>query len=39
VAHARKPEARPQVDIAPAPAPAPSVEIIRGDKRSVEVIK
>jgi pilus assembly protein CpaB len=39
VARARKPEARPQVDIAPAPAPAPSVEIIRGDKRSVEVIK
>jgi pilus assembly protein CpaB len=39
VARARKQEPRPQVDIAPAPAPPPSVEIIRGDKRSVEVIK
>jgi pilus assembly protein CpaB len=39
VARARKPESRPQVDLAPAPTPPPSVEIIRGDKRSVEVIK
>ena len=39
VARARKPESRPQVDLAPAPMPPPSVEIIRGDKRSVEVIK
>jgi pilus assembly protein CpaB len=37
VARARKPESKPE--IAPAPAPLPSVEIIRGDKRSVEVIK
>ena len=29
----------PQTAIAPAPMPVPSVEIIRGDKRSTEVIK
>jgi pilus assembly protein CpaB len=39
VARARTTTPRPQVEIAPAPAPPPSVEIIRGDKRSVEVIK
>ena len=39
VARARKPESKPQTEIAPAPAPPPSVEIIRGDKRTVEVIK
>jgi pilus assembly protein CpaB len=39
VARARKPESKPQVEALPAPAPLPSVEIIRGDKRSVEVIK
>ncbi|MBA2303915.1 MAG: Flp pilus assembly protein CpaB [Acidobacteria bacterium] len=39
VTRARRPEAKPQVEAAPAPAPLPSVEIIRGDKRSVEVIK
>lgn len=38
VARARRPELKAQVE-APAPAPAPSVEIIRGDKRSVEIIK
>ena len=38
VSRARKPESKPQVEVAPPPAP-PSVEIIRGDKRSVEVIK
>lgn len=38
VARARTPVSKPQVE-APAPAPLPSVEIIRGDKRSVEVIK
>ena len=38
VARARAPQSKPQVEIAPPPAP-PSVEIIRGDKRSVEVIK
>jgi pilus assembly protein CpaB len=38
VARARRPEPKAQVE-APAVAPAPSVEIIRGDKRSVEVIK
>ena len=38
VARARRPEAKPQVD-PPALAALPSVEIIRGDKRSVEVIK
>jgi len=30
---------QPQAAAAPAAAPAPSVEIIRGDKRSVEIIK
>lgn len=38
VARARKPESKP-AEVAPAPAPLPSVEIIRGDKRSIEVIK
>lgn len=38
VARARAPQSKPQVELAPPPAP-PSVEIIRGDKRSVEVIK
>lgn len=38
VARARAPQAKPQVELAPPPTP-PSVEIIRGDKRSVEVIK
>lgn len=37
VARARKPESKP-AEVAP-PAILPSVEIIRGDKRSVEVIK
>jgi pilus assembly protein CpaB len=37
VARARRPEAKPQV--VEAQAEAPSVEIIRGDKRSVEIIK
>jgi pilus assembly protein CpaB len=39
VARARKPEAKPLLETMPAPAPPPSVEIIRGDKRTVEVIK
>lgn len=39
VARARKPEAKPLLEAIPAPAPPPSVEIIRGDKRSTEVIK
>ena len=38
VARARKPDAKP-LETIPAPAPPPSVEIIRGDKRTVEVIK
>jgi pilus assembly protein CpaB len=38
VARARRPEAKPQVE-APVAAVLPSVEIIRGDKRSTEVIK
>ena len=40
VARSTRPR-QPQAEAAPAPAPAPlpSVEIIRGDKRSVEVIK
>src|SRR6185436_9787643 len=29
---------RPQTQVAPAPAPAPTVEMIRGDKRSQEVV-
>ena len=33
-----RPQPQPQVT-APAPEPAPSVEMIRGDKRSVEIIK
>jgi pilus assembly protein CpaB len=37
VARARKPESKPEV--VPVAAPLPSVEIIRGDKRSIEVIK
>ena len=37
-ARARKPESKP-AEVALAPAPLPSVEIIRGDKRSIEVIK
>jgi len=39
VARARKPETKPLLETMPAPAPPPSVEIIRGDKRTVEVIK
>ncbi|HXG54415.1 MAG TPA: Flp pilus assembly protein CpaB [Vicinamibacterales bacterium] len=41
VASSPRPRQRTQPQAAPAPAaaPAPSVEIIRGDKRSVEVIK
>jgi pilus assembly protein CpaB len=39
VARARKPESKPLVEAPAPPAPVPSVEIIRGDKRSVEVIK
>jgi pilus assembly protein CpaB len=39
VTRARRPEAKPQVEAAPVAAPLPSVEIIRGDKRTVEVIK
>lgn len=38
VARARRPEAKPLVE-APVAAVLPSVEIIRGDKRSTEVIK
>ena len=38
VARARAPQSKPVVE-APAPAPMPTVEIIRGDKRSTEVIK
>ena len=38
VARARKPESKP-AEVIPVAAPLPSVEIIRGDKRSVEVIK
>ena len=39
VARARQPVSKPLAEAPPAPAPAPSVEIIRGDKRTVEVIK
>jgi pilus assembly protein CpaB len=38
-ARSSKPRAVPQPVTMPAPEPAPSVEIIRGDKRSVEIIK
>ncbi len=39
VARARRPEAKPVAEALPVAAALPSVEIIRGDKRSVEVIK
>ncbi len=39
VARARRPEAKPLAEAIPVAAALPSVEIIRGDKRSVEVIK
>lgn len=39
VARARAPQSKPVVEAAPAPEPMPSVEIIRGDKRSTEIIK
>jgi hypothetical protein len=39
VARAGAPQSKPVVEAPPAPAPMPSVEIIRGDKRSTEVIK
>jgi pilus assembly protein CpaB len=39
VARSTRPRTQPQVDPTPVPMPAPTVEIIRGDKRTVEVIK
>ena len=39
VARATRPRSQPQADTAPVPVPAPTVEMIRGDKRSVEIIK
>jgi pilus assembly protein CpaB len=39
VARSRAPQSKPAVEPVPVAAPLPSVEIIRGDKRSVEVIK
>jgi pilus assembly protein CpaB len=39
VARPRAPQSKPAIEPVPVAAPLPSVEIIRGDKRSVEVIK
>lgn len=39
VARSTKPRSQPQADTMPVPVAAPTVEMIRGDKRTVEIIK